>query len=129
MPSAKALERSRPSGDEILAKLRTFDRDPFAVQLAQLLDCAPTAKAIRKFANKYPDRWAQAVSIFSGLNGYSAKTEVINNNLFMVVGKLSDAEIEQRLRVVLPKLAISQARIIDGTAEVAAPEPPKDASP
>jgi len=47
-------------------------RDPFRNFMGLLLSCQPTEEALREWANKSPDRYAQAVAIYGRLCGYGA---------------------------------------------------------
>lgn len=85
-----------PKADEILAQLRQLAREPFQDVLARMLNCAPSDEAIKAQAEKFPDRWAQAVTIMGRLGGYTEKTETTHNYTF-AIQQMSDAEIYQRL--------------------------------
>ncbi len=70
--------------------LAGFSRVPFQKILAQLIGCAPTAEAITAFAEKHPDRWAQAVAIFGGLAGFEKGLVALN---VYNVGSMSDVQL------------------------------------
>lgn len=73
-----------------MKELAVHSRVPFRKILAQLIGCAPTAEAITTFAEKHPDRWAQAISIFGGLAGYEKGLVSLN---FYDVGSMSDVAL------------------------------------
>jgi len=75
--------------------LTRYERRPFMQLLANLLDCKPTPEAIRAFAEKSPDRWAQAVSIMAGLAGFDRGVGPTIN--VYNVGAMSDVELVRRL--------------------------------
>lgn len=64
--AAKILER----------QLVRFDRGGFRKELARLLDIKPSNEALQEFADKYPDKWAQTLTMLAGLAGFHAKLEV-----------------------------------------------------
>lgn len=82
--------------NETIEALRQLRRDPFRDKLADLLDSGPDPEAIKEFAQKYPDRWAQACAIMGRLGGYTEKTET-THNLNVTIAHLSDAEVLERL--------------------------------
>ena len=85
-----------PKADEILGQLRELSRRPFQDILARMLDCAPSDKAIKAQAEKFPDRWAQAVTIMGRLGGYTEKAET-THNYSIAIHQMSDAEVMARL--------------------------------
>ena len=64
--------------------------------LAYLLKCKPDLESVMDFANKHPDRWANAISTFAKMAGYHDKLE-IEHNVHFDITNLGDAELEQRL--------------------------------
>lgn len=60
-------------------ELAKTSRDPFKRALQRLLGFRPTAQALQAFADKSPDRWAQAVAIFGALAGYERGINVTLN--------------------------------------------------
>jgi hypothetical protein len=85
----------------LVRELAAQARAPFRRVLAELIGARPTPEAIRRFADKYPDRWAQAVSIMGGLAGY--ERGVVEVNVFNIKG-LSDADLVKRLAEVEKQL-------------------------
>ena len=81
---------------DIATALKARSRDPFRDILTSMLASEPTPEAVHEFANRFPDRWAQAVAIFARLSGFSEKVE-IEENVFLDVGRLSDADLAARL--------------------------------
>lgn len=59
----------------------------------------PSDAALRNFARKSPDRWAQAVAIFARLTGYTEKKQVHHTGL-LAIAHMSDAEIERELMAI-----------------------------
>ena len=78
-------------------QLASMSRAPFRHILQDLIGGRPTPEAIRRFADRYPDRWAQAVSIFGALSGY--KQDLVEINVFNIKG-LSDSELMGRIAEV-----------------------------
>ena len=83
-------------GDEIALALEAKSRQPFREILARILDAEPTPEAMREFAKKSPDRWAQAIAIFGRLGGFNDKLEV-ESTVLLDVSRMSDAELQVRL--------------------------------
>jgi hypothetical protein len=90
---------------ETFRALTRYERRPFMAMLAEMLDCKPTPAAIRAFAEKSPDRWAQAVSIIAGLAGFDRGVGPSIN--IYNVGAMSDVELAKRL-AELDKLAAAK---------------------
>lgn len=95
-------------------QLAAMSREPFRRLLAQLIGAAPTPEALRRFADKSPDRWAQALSILGGLAGY--ERGVVEVNIFNIKG-LSDSELMARLAEV--EAQVAAARRLPRTLDVA----------
>jgi hypothetical protein len=106
-----------------IRELTGFSRVPFRKILAELIGCAPTPEAIRVFAEKHPDRWAQAIAIFGGLAGF--EKGLVSLNVYNV-GAMSDVQLLAEIAAGdegLAKLGLKRApRVIDAApAEVLAP--------
>lgn len=102
----------------VLKELTKLSRGPFQRQLAKLLGCAPSAEAIRGFAEKHPDRWAQAVAIFAPLAGIQRDAPVQVN--ILNVGDMSDAQLfahAQRLGVPLEPVDVAKRQQLDTSAD------------
>lgn len=97
-----SLEEQRAAHAETMRYLASMSRSPFRKVLAELIEAKPTPEAVRRFADKYPDRWAQAVSMMAGLSGFDRG--VIEVNVFNIKG-LSDAELMRRLEQVTAEVA------------------------
>lgn len=81
---------------ELTRELKKQMRVPFERALQRLLGFRPSAQALQNFANKSPDRWAQAVSIMAGLAGYE---KGININITRKnVNDMSDSELLSEYR-------------------------------
>ncbi len=119
----------------IEAKLQDLSRQPFQEILATLLKTKPDVKSLRKFARDFPDRWAQAVAIFSRISGYADKS-VVEHNFYHWLVELSDAElqsihedyskvIEGEVLPSLPQASLDQALPDEGKrhADASAPLP------
>ena len=106
--------------DMTMRYLASMSRTPFRRVLAELLECKPTPEAVRRFADKYPDRWAQAVSMMAGLSGFDRG--VVEVNVFNVKG-LPDSDLMRELQAVrreLAKVAPQVGEVVD--VEVIPPE-------
>lgn len=95
-----------------MKELAVHSRVPFRKILAQLIGCAPTAEAILVFAEKHPDRWAQAVAIFGGLAGFEKGLVSLN---FYDVGSMSDVALLAEIAKGdegLAKLGLKRAPVV-----------------
>lgn len=79
---------------DAVAGLTRGDRGWFRRTLGELLGCRPTVEAMSAFAEKHPDRWAQAVSIMAGLSGFDRGVGATIN--IYNVDQLSDAQLMAR---------------------------------
>lgn len=57
-------------------QIARHDRKPFRKELARFLGIAPTDKALEEWACKYPDKWAQAITMLAQLAGFKPGVEV-----------------------------------------------------
>lgn len=110
-PFAKRPSRlPQPSGVEIEAELAALSRGPFRRILTDFLGFAPSANALRRFAEKNPDKWANALGIIAQLAGYHKELKVegtINH-----VHAMSDSDIERRRKELLALEAAQNRTII-----------------
>jgi len=99
-----AANANRIDPTELHQQIQSLQREPFRQFLAVLMECAPTKKAIQAFANKSPDRYAQAVSIFQKASGYTDKT-VHEHNFYALIKDVSDAELIEKNKELENQLA------------------------
>ena len=78
--------------DLLLLEVERFSRGPFRDILVDILSAKPDKKSLQAFANKYPDRWAQALTIVARLSGYAEKKEE-TKNINVMIHSMSDAEL------------------------------------
>lgn len=89
------------SPDDIYDALTQLVRSPFRDVLTQLLSCAPTSDSIRDFADKHPDRWAQAIAIFGRLAGYNEHLTVTADiTAIHRVSSMSDSDLEAAIKAL-----------------------------
>ena len=100
----------------VSSALHARSREPFTDILACIIAAEPDLEAIKAFANRYPNKWAQAVQIFAHLAGYHDKLQV-NSDITLGVLQMSDAEL-------MVRLAEAQARLEDLGGENVIPLPP-----
>lgn len=105
-----------PSGEDIEQELESLSRAPFRRILKDFLGFAPSPDALRKFAEKYPDRWANALSTLSQLGGY--KKDVTETNNIIMIGHMDDSALRRRMAELESKLGVSGNMI---SAEVQMP--------
>lgn len=118
MPNAIAVKsiRHNPdrkpkwSGDELRSQLALYDRRPFLDLLAEWLECSPDPEAIKKFAEKYPDRYAGAIRQLAQIGGFTEKREV-SVDVHMNIRHMSDSQIEDRLQDLNKALGLSMPMI------------------
>ncbi len=92
--------------EKIRGEVELMSRSPFRNLLADLLECAPDKDSLRAFAQKSPDRWAQAIAIAGRLAGYTEKTETdvsVEINIASIKA-MSDSQL-------IAELAAAEARL------------------
>ena len=94
-------KRGRPRFhvEDLLREFASYNRGPFVEILAELMQCVPEPKQLQEFANKHPDRWANAIGTISRLSGYHDKLE-IKGNIFLEVHSMGDAELMKSIEEV-----------------------------
>lgn len=123
IPTAEEADRALAA---TMRELASFSRVPFRKLLGELIGAAPTAEAIKAFAEKHPDRWAQAVTIFAGLAGF--EKGLVSLNVYNV-GAMSDVQLLAEIAAGdegLAKLGLRRAPVVidqPASAEVLATEP------
>ncbi len=95
----------------LLDEVWNYSRTPFMRILADFLCCAPDPEAIKEFANKSPDRWAQALLLVGKMAGYHEKL-LVEKNVVHQIHMLGDSELEERL-AELEKEMGANAPILD----------------
>lgn len=100
----------RSNKEKILELIQAGSDEPFQEELAKFMDCSPTKKSIQEYANKYPDRWAQAMTMLRKASGYTDKNEhTVNKNIYVAISTASDSEL-----AVLEKQAEDDLRALTG---------------
>jgi hypothetical protein len=87
---------------ELRRHIDLLARSPFRDALTEAFIGKPDVESIKEFANKYPDRWAQMISILSKISGYTPElkidadieTSVKTLSLADVINRMKDAEAE-----------------------------------
>ena len=84
--------------EQILGQFHALSRKPFRIRLAVLHGIPLNAEKLEVWANRFPDKLAQAEAIYARLSGYSDKLEVeIHGTLAHKLAELqglSDAQLE-----------------------------------
>lgn len=106
----EAHPSTRPTRSEIEFELARLSRSPFRRILADVMECAPTMKAMRRLAENKPDKYFAALSQISAMAGYTKDT-VVEHNVNFNIGNLNDTDLELRMREVQLKLAEQQKLI------------------
>jgi len=124
MPLTDAPNLPDPELDRLKAIQRAItagDKSPFQRILADLLGCAPSADALQTFADKAPDRWAQALTIVSKLAGYK-ETAAVENNFYLTISSMSDAALLHELQSLNSQLAGRVIEHAGGITKTGTPE-------
>jgi hypothetical protein len=111
----KPSERKERALDGIEAKLRNYDRAPFMDLLAEWMHCFPEPDSLKLFADKYPDRYIQAMAHLARIAGYTDKTES-SVNVNVNVRQLSDSQLEDRLKELSANLGVRREPPLELTA-------------
>lgn len=93
------------SAADVLDKLRQTDRTPFIELLAGWLECAPSADAVKAFAERAPERYVTAIVQIARLSGYAEKHDHMHNHTVNVTN-LSDSQLEDQLQEKLRTLGL-----------------------
>lgn len=102
----------RFDGDEIRAHIQALSREPFREVLGRLLEAEPDPEKVKAFAERYPDRWSQAVTMMSRLSGFTEKTAVDHRHI-VAIGQLSDSQLLAQLEEVRERVADMEAERSD----------------
>ena len=86
------MTRHSLSKTAVQKALKEMSREPFKDVLAELLGSRPTKKSLKEFADAHPDRWAQAVTLFARMGGFSDKT-VVEYNFYHHILQAPDSEL------------------------------------
>lgn len=122
-PEEKKKKVSQPSLSE---QITFMSREPFARQLSEIMEVAPSKDSLREFAQRDPHLWAQMVTQFAKLAGYSDKLEM-SGDLRVDAGNYSDSQLfdlihqDPELRQIL-KQAID-GEVIEASEYARLPEP------
>lgn len=92
-----------PNAEQIGVELARMMRSPFRRMLADYLGFAPTPEALKRFADKAPDRWIQGAVMLAQLSGYQKEVHV-QQDVAVNVSVMSDAQIAERLAETRAKL-------------------------
>lgn len=100
MPNKKnehwSKRHTKITRQQLRERIGAYSVEPFADVVAFLLHARPTLQGVKDWAEKNPDKWANAVATFAKLQGF-AEYKVIEHNHTLNVAELSDAEILVRL--------------------------------
>jgi ABC-type nitrate/sulfonate/bicarbonate transport system substrate-binding protein len=108
-------DRNLVTREQLRDSLAQYSREPFGDVLEALLQARPSTERLMQWAKEDPAQWANAIKIFSLLNGYTEKTESISIHKHLHLHKLSDAELIQETQKMIasdPSL-VKDLRAID----------------
>ncbi len=97
--------------EETLRLIEQYDRTPFQRALANHVAIQPSDEALQTFADKYPDRHAQAITMYSRLSGY-ADAPTINVSIQAKVQALGDAQLTLELAQVQRRMIELERRLL-----------------
>ncbi len=93
------------SSKAVSAHIDALSRQPFRALLTRLLECEPDPEKVKAYAEKFPAKWGQLLSMIGRLAGYHERLEVANSHV-VALAPLSDAELMGRLQEKLQNLGI-----------------------
>ena len=102
--SSPQATTAKQHAERLRQQIVTLNREPFREVLSVFLGAAPSPASIKKFADKSPDRWAQAIAIMTKAAGYhegvvgAARNET---NIYLQLQSKSDAEVLTMLENML----------------------------
>lgn len=119
---------SNPAREDIEREFDALSRKPFQRILTAYIGFVPTASALRRFAERYPDKYAKSIEVLAQLAGYKRDTVEVNN--LVMVGNMDDATILRKLREGQAQLASAERMITLPTTQPATRElaPSRDES-
>ena len=95
------MAATRLTGEEIRAAVEELRREPFRELLLDALSNSPSPQALKIFADKAPDRYAQCLTQYAKLAGYNEKIDVEHTVTFK---NMSDMELITLLNQALIRL-------------------------
>jgi hypothetical protein len=121
MPSASDYGRQKAglpnwSIDDIQRAVRAYDRSPFQDLLAVFADACPPPDALASWAQKFPDRYAGAISALSRVAGFSERRELSVSH--SDARSLSDSQLEDRLIAIAAFAGIPSHRLLEAVDAV-----------
>lgn len=102
--------RKGPTRDEIELEINRLSRGPFKKILADVMECAPTAKAMKRLAENKPEKYFSALAQIAQMAGYT-KDSTVDVNVNLNVSNMNDAAIAARL-AELKQLELQQQTLI-----------------
>lgn len=120
MPTAEEAARALTA---TMRELTRHSRLPFRQILAELIGAKPSAADLQAFAAKYPDKWAQALTMMANLSGY--EKGLIELNVYNI-GNMSDVQLLAELAAgegELAKLGLRRAPVTIDQPPIAAGGP------
>ena len=113
------------SSKAVSAHIDQLSREPFRALLTRLLEAEPDPEKVKDYAEKYPDRWGQLVTMVAKLSGFHERLEVESSHS-VALRQLSDADLMGRLQDSLERLGIDpQAFRLAVAQEDEVPKAPK----
>src|SRR3990172_8446607 len=107
----------RVDPEKVLQHIKQLSVEPFYPLVAQLIACPPTPAAIQAYADKYPDKYYQALTMAIRMVGYHKDAPAIQNNMFVVIQGMSDSELRQLNQELEVKRKELMERTVEGEVE------------
>lgn len=99
----------------VMDRVGMGDRADFVRLTAEWLQHGPDSQALRAYANAYPDRWMQGLTMAGRMAGLADKKEVHNSTTLYAFVKeiegMSDAELFRRARQPVTGTELSRAAL------------------
>lgn len=113
MTETDLTTREPTEAERISAHLRVLSRDPFKAVLRTFIENAPSAEALSDLAERYPEKWAQALSYMAHLAGYHDKMQVDHEHLHLHrIVEMSDMELMKLHQELQRKLQGDGAKVV-----------------
>lgn len=98
---------------QIAEQIEILAIEPFQNVLVDAMANGPSQRALREFAEKAPDRWAQFVTMMAKLGGYRPDAKVEIGNIFIQAKEMSDAELSLRVQQMMDSMKLIEGKAVE----------------
>lgn len=112
------VKRPEWDGDDLRGRLRQYDRAPFLDVLHHFMQNAPTDEAVRKLAERSPEKFVAAMTQLARIAGFSEKTEA-TVDINVHISQMSDSQLEDYIKTnmkVIDALPMPEGHGVHGTS-------------